>query len=145
MPENDEVIDNTSKIWSDYPAGYIVAAGQKFNITATGAVDSVLYINGKKSSFIQGYTFSSEIYAKDNPVSYVGQIITVIENNKITNYQIINENGDLSELVNASEIKNKINTLSESISNINIDSINNIDDIKNILSSIVTSLKNFSK
>jgi hypothetical protein len=88
---------------------------------------------------------SAEIYAKDNTVSYVGQIITVIENNKITNYQIINENGDLSELVNASEIENKINTLSESISNINIDSINNIDDIKNILSSIVTSLKNFSK
>lgn len=36
-------------------------------------------------------------YASSNPVAYVGQIITVIENG-IKNYSIININGDLEEV-----------------------------------------------
>ena len=37
-------------------------------------------------------------YAKNNPIAYVGQIITVIENNEVKNYSIINVNGDLEEV-----------------------------------------------
>lgn len=34
-------------------------------------------------------------YAQTNPIAYVGQIITVIENNEIKNYSIINTAGEL--------------------------------------------------
>lgn len=40
---------------------------------------------------------TAQNYAKTN-AAYVGQIITVIENDEIKNYSIINTNGDLEEV-----------------------------------------------
>ena len=39
-------------------------------------------------------------YASSSPVAYVGQIITVVENNTVKNYSIINTAGDLEEVGN---------------------------------------------
>ena len=37
-------------------------------------------------------------YAQTNPVAYVGQIITVVEDSVVKNYSIINTTGDLEEV-----------------------------------------------
>ena len=41
---------------------------------------------------------TAQEYAKTNGLAYVGQIITVIDNNRATAYLILNENGDLQQL-----------------------------------------------
>lgn len=41
---------------------------------------------------------NAEDYAKDSPVAYVGQIITVVEGGIVKNYSIVNINGDLEEV-----------------------------------------------
>jgi hypothetical protein len=41
----------------------------------------------------------AKMYAQDNPVAYVGQIVTVVDKeNIITHYSIINTNGALEEV-----------------------------------------------
>lgn len=43
-------------------------------------------------------------YSINNPIAYVGQIITVIIDDRVKSYKIINESGDLIELIDKTAI-----------------------------------------
>ena len=40
----------------------------------------------------------AETYAKTNPLSYVGQVISIVEGGAVTVWKIANENGDLAKV-----------------------------------------------
>ena len=43
------------------------------------------------------YTMAAE-YAKNSPIAYVGQILTIVENGKVDTYVILNERGQLEKI-----------------------------------------------
>ena len=49
---------------------------------------------------------AAKAYAQTDKTAYVGQIITVIEDNSVKHYSIINTDGELSEIIY--QIENKI-------------------------------------
>ena len=59
---------------------------------------------------IFGSSEDASSYSTNNPVAYVGQIITVIENGNVTHYTIKNVEGDLEELVPKSNTGTKTYT-----------------------------------
>lgn len=74
------------------------------NISAITGINQVGNSYQRKSAVpLEYYSLFNSLneakrYAQTNPVAYVGQIITVVENNTVKNYSIINTAGDLEEV-----------------------------------------------